>query len=203
MSRGWFGPAALREFLVPVDSLEPTEDNPRWGHVDAIAASLLRFGQVRPIIVDGSRIIAGHHVRLAAIQIEWTQIAAVPHEFSDKEEARAYMIADNRTHDLGGYDESLLVDHLEVLEDLGALDGTGYTLADLEDMYARLATTDEAARRPPPQRAETVEVVLLYTRDQYEQLQIWERMISKERGTELGGDTYYEGMGIAAEKVNG
>ena len=206
MSVVWSGAAALSELLVPIEELEPSENNPRRGNVEAIATSLERFGQAKPILVDGKRIIAGHHVRLAAIELGWTHLAAIENTFADEDEARAYLVADNRIHDLGSYDDSALVEHLAALAELDKLAGTGFTLDDLDDLYTRLEKKDAAAKAPaapPPPSAEMIEVVLLYTQDQRDQMKIWETMIGKERGTDGLSDTYYEAMEIAANQVNG
>jgi hypothetical protein len=155
----WRGAEALRQFLVPIDSLEPFPGNPRRGDVQSVRESLARFGQVRAVALDaenGHRLIAGHHVVLAAAsmaeldpeefgeQVNWTHVAAIPSEFADAEEARAYVLADNRTHDRGDYDLALLHRQLAAVAqtDTGLV-GTGY-----DDRYlAGLAADLEALRR--------------------------------------------------------
>jgi ParB-like chromosome segregation protein Spo0J len=135
--RVWVGSEALEAFLVPIDSLEPFPGNPRRGDTEAVAASLRRFGQVRPILVDGARIVAGHHVVEAARAEGWTHISAIGNEFESEEEARAYLLADNRIPELGGFDEELLAVQLQALRENYA--GTGYSKEDAEALAARLA----------------------------------------------------------------
>lgn len=146
----WTGAKALRRFIVPIDSLKPFEGNPRRGDVETVRASLVRFGQTRPILVDASdkaTIIAGHHVRLAAIEEGWTHIAVMASEFKSPDEARAYLLADNRSHDLGGYDmRELYAQMVAVSEsDLG-LDGTGYDDAYMQVVADDIAAMDEQAK---------------------------------------------------------
>lgn len=203
----WEGAEALRQFLVPISDLEPFPGNPRTGDVDAIRASVRRFGQVRAIVVDrsGSRIVAGHHFRLAAEAEGWTHVAAIPNEFSDEDEARAYLLADNRTHDLGmGDDTALLVEHLRMLADLDALDGTGYTLDDLDGYLADLAriadadpiTLPPADETPPPATpsSDLKEIVLLYSAAQREEMEQWLKIVAKDRGTNGLSETVYEAV---------
>ena len=98
---------------IPIGSLVSLKDNPRRGDVDAIAASYKEFGQVKPIVVvqnnDGKyTIIAGNHQFEAARRLGWDSIACTVFE-GDANKAMAFSYADNRTSDLGGYDEDLLM----------------------------------------------------------------------------------------------
>lgn len=67
--------------------------------IDAIAASLERFGQRKPIVIrgDGS-VIAGNGVVAAAKQLGWTELvcARIPWRWP-ADEVRAYALADNQT----------------------------------------------------------------------------------------------------------
>ena len=104
---------SLLSLSVPIGSLVSLKDNPRRGDVDAIAASYKEFGQVKPIVVvqndDGKyTIIAGNHQFEAARRLGWDSIACTVFE-GDANKAMAFSYADNRTSDLGGYDEDLLM----------------------------------------------------------------------------------------------
>lgn len=136
----WEGAEALKGFLVPVDELTPWEQNPRKGDVMAIVGSLRRFGQVRAIATraDGKSVVAGHHLRLAAIELGWTHVAAIPHQFKDDAEAEIYGLADNELAMLGGYDEQKMFEVMEQhqLFDPANLEGTGFTLDRTEDIMA-------------------------------------------------------------------
>lgn len=132
----WNGPEALRGSLIAISDLEPWPGNPRQGDVGAISESLKRFGQLRPIVVRGNRIVAGHHVVLAARALGWSHVAVLESELADEREARAFLIADNRTAELGYTDDALLVAQLE---SLGDRSGTGYSDDDLDDLRATVA----------------------------------------------------------------
>jgi hypothetical protein len=132
---------------VPIDSLTPSEKNPRRGNVEAIADSLNRFGQVRPILAQAGtrRIVAGHHTwRAAKDVLGWTEIDVVLREMSDAE-ANAYMVADNRLSDIGTNDDEALMQLLSELEESGELVGTGYTSDDVEDLRSLLGAVETEA----------------------------------------------------------
>jgi len=105
---------SLRNLAVPIDSLQGLPGNPRVGDVDAVAASLDRFGQRKPIVVrkDDGTIIAGNHTWQAAKQLGWSEIA-VAYVGDDDVTAQAYALADNRTAELGSYDEQSLKDLID------------------------------------------------------------------------------------------
>ena len=129
--------ADLLSFAQPVESLVALEGNPRRGDIPAVAGSLERFGQRKPIVARSSDrvVIAGNHTLAAALSLGWSEIAVV---FVDDDEAtsKAYALADNRTGDLGAYDDEAL---LALLTDVPVLFGTGYSDEDLNDLIKLLA----------------------------------------------------------------
>lgn len=147
----WEGSEDLRSRLVSIGDLTRHPENPRHGDVDEIAASLKRFGQVRPVLIDeGDVVIAGNHTLLAAESLGWTHVAAVVNTFGSAEEAKAYLLADNRLADLGEYDRAELALLVAELEKSGRWDGTGYTPDDLDHMRALEAARDTVLPPPPP-----------------------------------------------------
>jgi DNA modification methylase len=135
----------IAENLLPLatslDELRLLEGNPRRGNVDAVARSLARFGQLKPIVarLDGT-IVAGNHTFMAARQLGWTHLAVVRTD-ADEATAKAFALADNRTSELGGYDEQALLDLLtEVQEaDESLLAAASFDASDLEDLLERLS----------------------------------------------------------------
>lgn len=123
----------LKSLAVDIDTLKLMEDNPRRGDVTAVKRSYARFGQVKPIVATPDMtVIAGNHSLIAARELGWTEIAVNVVPF-DSEEAKAYALADNRTADLGTYDNEALAGLLtEVAVDPELLLATGYTEADVE-----------------------------------------------------------------------
>lgn len=135
----WHGSPDLEHSLVAIADLEPFPGNPRQGDTTAVAASLRRFGQVKPIVVDGKRIVAGHTLVRAAESEGWTHVATHSHLFGSEEEQRAYLLADNRASDLGHYDDELLYLQLTTLENA---EGTGYSEGDTLALAEQLRTLE-------------------------------------------------------------
>ena len=76
-------------------------------NLDAIKASLRKFGQQKPIVVDAKGIVlAGNGTLTAAKELGWTKIQATRTELTGVE-ATAFAIADNRTAELAEWDETL------------------------------------------------------------------------------------------------
>ena len=124
----------LIPLLADIDTLHELPGNPRQGNVEAVALSYERFGQRKPIVArrDGT-VIAGNHQLKAAKQLGWSKIAVVWVD-DDDETASAFALADNRTADLGSYDEDLLAELLSRVEDLDLLAATGYTQEDIDKL---------------------------------------------------------------------
>jgi DNA modification methylase len=100
---------SLADLAVPIGDLRTLEGNPRRGDVAAVARSLKRFGQRKPIVArhaDGV-VVAGNHTLAAALELGWTEIA-VSWVDDDDATAKAYALADNRTSALGSFDEGAL-----------------------------------------------------------------------------------------------
>lgn len=151
----WRGPDSLRPLLVPLSAVTQHPDNPRQGDAGAVAASLARFGQQKPIVVQKSTgwIVAGNHTWQGATMAgelertlfpdaedrgaDWTHIAAVLSDLDDLE-AKAYAIADNRTSDLGTYDDERLARILAELASVDSLVGIGYDGEDVDELLSSL-----------------------------------------------------------------
>ncbi len=124
----------LLEHARPMTDLIPLPDNSRHGDIPALAESLRRFGQRKPIVIDGDNvIIAGNHIFQAAALIDADEIAAIGADDLSVEDRRAYILADNRLSDLGGYDQDALIAQLrEAAETPSGLTGTGYSTSDAD-----------------------------------------------------------------------
>lgn len=153
----------LVPLLRPITVFAELPGNPRRGDADAVGRSLARFRQRKPIVarVDGT-VIAGNHTLQAARALGWPSLAAVFVD-DDDDTARAYALADNRTAELGGYDEQALVDMIAAVEaaDAELLAATGWSSDDLVDLVKQLerdagGRPDVDAVPPRPARARTV-----------------------------------------------
>jgi ParB-like chromosome segregation protein Spo0J len=104
---------------VAISSLEAYPTNPRRGDIEAVKRSLDAFGQRKPIVVRRSDnvVIAGNHTLQAAQALGWDEIAVVWVD-DDDVTSKAFALADNRTAELGDYDEEALAD---LINDVGSL----------------------------------------------------------------------------------
>lgn len=126
---------ALAPLLIDIEAIRPHPANPRNGDVDAIAESIEVNGFIAPIIAQKStgHILAGNHRYYALMQLG-SGVAPVVWVDVDDVSAKRYLLADNRTSDLGQYDYGVLLELLQQLDADDALRGTGYDLEDLENI---------------------------------------------------------------------
>lgn len=131
---------SLKPLSQPISALRPLTGNPRRGNVEAVKKSLQQFGQRKPIVAkrDGE-VIAGNHTLQAITELGWPTVAVV-YVDDDQATARAFALADNRTSDLGSYDDELLATMLqETLKGgLDLLTATGYQADDVERLLEQI-----------------------------------------------------------------
>ena len=127
--------------IVDINLVQSHEKNVRQGDIGAISESLKAHGQYRPIVVDRrtNKILAGNHTWKAAKALGWQQISVGFVETKDDEEALRILLADNRSTDLGSYDDSGLAELLKQLSetDIGLV-GTMFDGDDLDDLIFKL-----------------------------------------------------------------
>lgn len=146
---------SLQQLAVPIGDLRPMERNPRRGDVEAVMRSFDRFGQRKPIVArtGTGEIIAGNHAFMAAKRLGWAEIAVV---FVDDDDttAKAFALADNRTSELGGWDNEMLAEIIsEVLaDDQALLEAASYQQSDLEKLIAETTAEAEADLPVPESR---------------------------------------------------
>jgi ParB-like chromosome segregation protein Spo0J len=108
---------------VPISNLVFDPNNARKHsskNLKAIANSLEKFGQRKPVVVHNGVIIAGNGTVEAARMLDWTEITIteVPANW-DIDTAKAFAIADNRTAELAEWDTPVLVEQLLEMENDG------------------------------------------------------------------------------------
>lgn len=153
-AREWSGSPDLEPFLVPIGSLHRDPANARKHgerNLASIKASLGRFGQQRPILIDSKQVIrAGNGTHEAATELGWSHIAAVRSDLQGSE-ATAYAIADNRTAELAEWDDTALAETLRALQseefDLAAV---GYDDGEVDAMIEQLAGEIVGDDEPEP-----------------------------------------------------
>lgn len=112
MSNGtWKGALVLRPLLVPLESVELDPENARThprANIEAIKSSLQTFGQRKPIVTGAGTVFAGNGTVLAARELGWDEIAAVPSDDLSSNALRAFALADNQTSDLSEWEAEKL-----------------------------------------------------------------------------------------------
>lgn len=155
------GETGLHIEYVPLGELKKWERNPREHDLSSLLKSVERFGFVSPPIVDESsgQLVAGHGrletlermkaegqqppTRIIERDGEWLVPVLRGVSFDNLTEAEAYLIADNRLSDLGGWMDrelaAILSDLASTSEDL--LESTGYDADDLAAMLDEMGVS--------------------------------------------------------------
>lgn len=160
----------VRTGTVPLGHLTPFPGNAKRGDVGAILSSLCHNGQYRSLVVQAAGkdryvVLAGNHTTQAlaahgpgdcgmTVKVgdderpcgvcgnePWEPSARVEVVECDEETARRINLVDNRSSELGTWDEAALAELIGALDDLG---GTGYTDADLSDLLTAIEETGAA-----------------------------------------------------------
>ena len=151
----------IRVDYVPLSILRRARRNPRNHDLGTLHESFSRFGFVQPILVRDTEdlyIVAGHGRldtllqqkksgdkppdRIVEKEGEWYIPVIRGVDFENEAEAEAYLITDNRTVELGGWDLAPLADLLQDQITLPkGLTGTGFDGDDLDDIIKRLPKT--------------------------------------------------------------
>jgi hypothetical protein len=177
----------LRTDLIPLAQLTPYPGNAKQGDVGAILSSLCHNGQYRGLVVRETGagafvVLAGNHTTQAlaahgpgdcgmtvkdgdqerpcgvCANQPWEPVARCEIVQCDDTTAARINLVDNRSADLGTYDDAALAELIGGLDDLA---GTGYSEEDLSGLLAAIeeATAEEeaAAAEQQAQDAETQE----------------------------------------------
>lgn len=183
--KAWTYPS-LTENLVPLGDLRPHPRNARNGDTDAIAESIRVNGVYRPLYVQASthQILAGNHTAEAVQLLGGVNVPVVFLDVDD-EAALRILVIDNRSADLGMYDDGLLV---ELLDELAAqpagLLGTGYQPDDLSDLRLLLDSPlnlSGMGRDYTPGGADQ-DWVLVTVRIAPQQVPTWDRLVDAASG---------------------
>lgn len=129
---------------VPIEQLSQDPSNVRKHserNLSAIVASLRKFGQQKPIVIDGKGIIlAGNGTYEAAKRLGWDTIAVVQTDLQGSE-ATAYAIADNRTAELAEWDETALAETLRALQsEEFEIEAAGFTNDEVDGLLEKLGS---------------------------------------------------------------
>ena len=137
---------------IPISTVCPDPSNARTHgdeNLEAITASLRRFGQAEPLVVQKgtNRLIAGHGRLSAMKSLGWMEADVVELEVDDLN-ATALGIALNRTAELAGWDDRVLSKLLAEIQSESTLDGVGFDDAELTEMMNKIADEDQGEIDP-------------------------------------------------------
>jgi hypothetical protein len=135
----------------PISKLKLNPKNPRSHspkQIRQIARSIETFTFLVPVLVDGQgNVLAGHGRILAALQLGWTEVPVISVNHLSENQARAFLIADNRLTENSVWDDRLLAQHLKELSKLEldfSLEVTGIDMGEIDLRIEGLAAeTDD------------------------------------------------------------
>lgn len=108
-----------------IDDIKPYDNNPRDNDnaVESTANSIKEFGWQQPIVVDKDMVIIVGHTRYkAAKKLGYKEVPVVVASNLNKEQVRAYRLADNKTGELADWNTKLLDDELQSILDIDMTD---------------------------------------------------------------------------------
>lgn len=189
---------ALRDRIIAVKELTADSDNVRvhsQRNIDAIRHSLEKFGQQAPVVYavrNGRRIILkGNGLFTAAKQLGWKYIAAVESGLQGSD-ARAFAVADNRCSDLSEFDEALLAEQLQELEENEIpLEAMGFNdeeldrlLETVEEPKGRLINPDGRRGRKRGERVVKITIGKFTFDVERSAFDQWMRNVEKQAGSD-------------------
>ncbi|MCP4804820.1 MAG: site-specific DNA-methyltransferase [Proteobacteria bacterium] len=105
-------------------------------NLEAIRASLRRFGQQHPLIVDLDNVVVAGNGRVEAMRAEgWTECNVVYTDLGGAERA-AFAIADNRTAELAAWEDEVLAQTLASMDD-DLTEAAGFIDDELEKLLGK------------------------------------------------------------------
>lgn len=132
---------------MPIGCIKPYDRNPRRndGAVEALAKSITEFGFKNPIIVDKDLVIIAGHTRLKAAKLlGLKEVPVVVASDLSEAQTRAYRLADNKIGELAEWDDDLLQEELDALEDEFDMEDFGFEAEIADD-----AQVMEGISEPP------------------------------------------------------
>ncbi len=176
----------------PLADLARWPRNPKAHDIPQIRASLRRHGFVLPLVEDetSEQLVAGHGRLEALLQMQadgesaprrikvspdgsWSVPVVGGVAFESEQEAEAYLLADNRLVEAGGWDSEALHAMLADLRANDALIGTGWTDAEVDQLLAEAQT--DVHRGPTVKDQEDTynagvikQIVLYFKSDEFE-----------------------------------
>lgn len=206
---------------IPARSIQGADLNPKRHDTDLIKQSIRRFGFVSPLVMNDAtrRLVAGHGRLEALLEMErsgeappgririgadgaWEVPVTVGISFEKDTDALAYLLADNKLSEAGGWDKTELSDAMRSIQMTSDLDLTqlGWSQLDINAMLIesrdqRIDFKDQDAYSESQVR----QIVLIYDPTEYDRvLELFERAMA-----DSGKDNFSEAMKALLEKSYG
>jgi len=114
--------------------------------ITQIATSIEEFGFTNPVLIgDSEDIIAGHGRVMAAKELELSKVPCIRLKHLTEEQKKAYVIADNKLALNAGWDENLLKQEIESLQESDYdISLTGFSEMEIDELLAAEEIIDEA-----------------------------------------------------------
>ena len=120
--------------------------------ISQIARSIEVFGFNVPILIDANLNVIAGHGRIAACQIlGLSEVPTIRLDHLNEEQARAFIIADNRLAETSEWDDQLLAAQLKELSELNldfSLEATGFAMGEIDLRIEALGSTPQAREDP-------------------------------------------------------
>jgi len=205
-----------------VEDLVPYEQNSRKHskrQIEALRASIRQFGIRKPLVIwQNNTILAGHGTLEAAKAEGHTSVPCVDASHLPFSKARAFVIADNKTADLGEFDAEVLNSELHALDGINmpfSLSDLGFSDSELETLMVDVdveITSDQEKRPSTSELAKNKKVIVTaaptnapsdFTDDETPKSQISKPQTqSKTVKTENSSHSPYPKPSIANDKIS-
>ena len=162
--------------------LKPYANNPRDNEsaVEPVANSIKEFGFKVPIVATSDGEIINGHTRFKASKL--LGLEKVPVIIADDltgEQIKAFRLADNKTGEIAGWNESLLIKELEELDDLDYDMGQfGFEL-DLDDADEDGDGSDDMGDIPDNINVMETFALNVIVKDEAEQAELYEELLGR------------------------
>jgi len=185
---------------MPISERVSAKRNPKRHRLDEISGSIERHGYTRPLLINEKtgRLVAGHGRLKALCKMrdegrpaprrirvdgdEWLVPVVRGVTFKSEKEAEAYLLADNRVGELGGYDDSALQ---AMLAEIDSLDGTGFDEGFFEDLTYKLESK-EGPKEPEPSfmDGQLKQLICLFSTEEYDEVTDRMEAVAEAEGLE-------------------
>lgn len=187
----------IRVEYVSISEINRWPRNPKDHDLHEIRKSFERFGFIKPILVDeGTQQLVAGHGRVDTLKIlkdgdkepprgvridhsgSWLVPVLRGVKFDNPSEAEAFLIADNRLGEIGGWNQDILAEMLgEVVDVEGAIEGIGFDYAEIMDMIE----PKQKGNLDPSQKAKSKGenyLIVVVCEDEEEQSELLERFMA-------------------------